>query len=247
MKKFTSFILILFLISTLGCATVEQNDQPSSAGQSAGIGAVLGAAGGAVAGYLTTGNAKGALTGAAIGAAAGGVSGFIVGKYREKQYKSSNQIYKENPNYTKKNAKLEPPIVTNLRPYILNARGEKVNTIKNGERVELAMTYDLLIPKYSTTKQVEVEECNYLISYDGKEMNKKQLTRNKNRMVSGIDAGIEVDIPKNQPSGKYTHVAIVKIGGQEYKSEQQLQVAYGGNMNKIHAFNTIEVQPTKTN
>jgi hypothetical protein len=53
-----------------------------------------------------------------------------------------------------------------------------------------------------------------------------------------VDAGIEVQIPKNLPDGKYTHLASVKIGEQEYKKEQQVLIVSSGNGVKIYALNT---------
>ena len=217
MKKSISGITLLLIIITLAAC--------STTGKSAGIGGVLGAGAGAIIGYATTGKASGALAGAAIGAAAGGISGYLVGKYREKQSKSSDQVYQENPAYTTQDAKDEPPVVKNLQPYITNSQGNKVNVIKGGEHIEMAMTYDILIPQYSENQTVTVEECNTLINPEGGEMDRSQLTRVKDRQVGGTDAGITVTLPENLPAGEYTHLAMVKINGQEYQAKQTLQIA----------------------
>ena len=238
MKKIISFItLVAVLVSTMGCATTNPDGSPNTA-NTAGLGALIGAAGGAIIGGLT-GGSKGAVTGALIGAAVGGLTGFVVGKSREKEYKSAQQIYQENPTYTKQSAKSEPPVIKNLQPYITNSQGRSLNTIKNGENIELAMKYDIVTPKYSDIQQVEVEESNYLVDSKGVKTENPELTRTKTRpKAAGIDAGIEMRIPKNLPDGKYTHVAVVKIGDKEYKKEQQVQIVKSDDGEKTFAINT---------
>jgi hypothetical protein len=221
MKRSISFLTIcLFLLSTIGCAT---HGQPAGAGQSAGIGALLGSAGGALIG-AAVGGKDGALKGALIGAVAGGVTGFVVGNYREKQYKSAEQVYKENPQYAqKKNANI-PPRVANIQPYINDSNGNKTSVIKNGEKIELGTKYDILVPQYSQNKKVEVFESNYLIDPSGIEMNKDRTKRIMSREAGGIDAGVEITIPKNLPDGTYTHVATATINNETYQNQQKIQI-----------------------
>lgn len=240
MKKIISILTVfVFLVSITGCATTNPDGSPNAAG-SAGLGALIGAAGGALAGYIATGKTKGALAGAAIGAAVGGLTGFVIGKSREKEYKNAQQIYKENPSYAIKSAKDEPPVVKNLHPYIINGEGRHVNTVKNGETIELAMKYDIVTPKYSNIQEVEVEECNYLVNSKGVKTENPELTRTKTRpKATGTEAGIEMQVPQNLPDGKYTHVAFVKMGDKEYKKEQEIQIVRSNGEIKIYAVNNV--------
>lgn len=231
-KAISTVLIVIFLFSLSGCASTGQG--AGSTGESAAMGAITGAIGGAILGALSDGS-RGALKGAFIGAAVGGVAGFVVGQYRESQYKTADEVYKENPQYTSKQAKNEPPVVKNIQPYINDSRGYKVDTIKNADKVELSMKYDIVIPKYSDLKEVEVEECNTLVNVKGEEMDRSKLTRMKTRDTNGVDAGIEVEIPENLPDGIYTHVAIVKIGDQEYRESQQIQIARSNNEIMIYA------------
>lgn len=66
MKKFASFILIIFLISVVGCTGTQKG---------AGIGTLLGAGAGAIIGHQSGRTAEGALIGGAIGAAGGALVG----------------------------------------------------------------------------------------------------------------------------------------------------------------------------
>lgn len=237
MKKIILIItLVALLVSTVGCVTTNPDGSPNTAND-AGMGALMGAAGGAIIGGLT-GGSKGALRGALIGTAVGGLAGFVIGKSREKEYKSAKQIYKENPTYAKRSAKNEPPVVKNLQPYMADSQGRKVNTIKNGEKIELAMKYDIVTPEYSDVQQVDVQETNYLVDAKGVKTENPKLTRTKIRpKTTGTDAGVEIQIPKNLPDGKYTHVAVVKIGDKEYTKEQQVQVVKVDGKVKIYASN----------
>lgn len=237
MKRLISILTIMaFLVALAGCATTNPDGSPNAAG-SAGLGALIGAAGGALIGGLT-GGGKGAVKGALIGAAVGGLTGFVIGKSREREYKNAQQIYKENPSYAKKSAKDEPPVVKNLQPYIIDSKGHHVNTVKNGEKVELAMTYDVVTPKYSNVQEVEVEESNYLINSKGVKTENPELTRKKTRpKTTGTEAAIEMQIPQNLPDGKYTHVAVVKLEDKEYKREQQIQIVRSNDEMKIYVVN----------
>jgi Glycine zipper len=238
MKQIIAILTVLaFLFAIMGCATTNPDGSPNT-GKSAGLGALIGAAGGALLGYATTGKASGALAGAAIGAAVGGLTGFVIGKSREKEYKNAQQIYKENPSYAKESAKDEPPVVTRLEPYLIDSKGNYVNTVKNGEKVELGMKYDIVTPRYSDIQEVKVEETNYLVNSKGVKTENPELTRKKTRpKATGTDAAIEMYIPKNLPDGKYTHVAVVKLGDKKYEKDQQIQIVRSNDEIKIYAVN----------
>lgn len=238
MRKIISvFTILVFLVSLTACATTNPDGSPN-AGNSAGLGALIGAAGGAVLGYVVSGDAKGALTGAAIGAAVGGLTGFVIGKEREKTHKNANQIYKEKPQLAQMSAKNDPPKVAFFRPCILDTKTDKeIKTVKNGEWVLLATEYEIDIPKYSDQKEVKVVEYNTLVAANGKKMDLPGLTRTKMRPCKKITAGIEVQIPKDQPPGKYTHVAMIKLGNKEYKKDQHILIAKSNGEVKIYASN----------
>ncbi len=242
MKKFISSLTVLvFLVSMIGCATTNPDGSPNT-GASTGLGAALGAAAGALLGYAITGKAGGALAGAAIGAAAGGLTGFVIGKSRESKYKSAQQIYKENPKYAEESAKNEPPFVKNIQPYICDSStgpcdqySKHLHTVKNGQWVDLAMTYDVVIPEYSDNREVKVEECNYLVDAKGNEMNRSRLTREMMRDAGGNDAGIRVYVTKDLSMGKYTHIAVVRVGDKPYVRKQQVQIVKSDGKIKIYA------------
>lgn len=118
------------------------------------------------------------------------------------------------------------PIVENLRPVILDEDGRGITGIKPGQTVTLGMKYDIIIPKYSKIKEVEVVEYNTLIAPNGKKIDNPSLTRTKMRSAGGIEAGIEVKLPTGMPDGSYKNIAIVKIGNNEYKAEQRLLLTF---------------------
>ena len=174
---------------------------------------------------VALGGKKGALKGALIGGAVGGVSGFIVGNYREQQYKTAKEVYKENPNYAKKQSANMPPEIKNIRAYVTDENNRPIQIIKNGEKVWLCTKYDIVIPKYAAYNHVDVKEQNYLIDPSGTEMDKNELTRVKPRESGGVDAGINLTIPRDLPSGTYVHVANIFIDGKKYERQQKIQIA----------------------
>jgi hypothetical protein len=235
MKRIIAAIVILsFVLFISGCAT-----DASQAEKGAGIGALIGGVGAGLTTLAVTGDAKKALIATAAGAVVGGLTGFIIGRYRDKQTKTAQQIYKENPEYAEPVNAAMPPVIMNLRPYIADMNGKPVNAIKGGQEVDLAMKYDIVIPQHSNIKEVEVVEYNTLISPDGKKsMDIEKLKRTQIRKIGGIDAGKAVKVPKGLPSGKYTHVAGVLVGDKKYEQIQPIQVAGIYDANKMYASNS---------
>lgn len=224
-KLIISVTLLAFFITSLsGCATTDQYGRPD-ASRSAGSGALIGGIAGALGGFLATGKVSGAIKYGLIGAAAGGLTGFIIGKSRERQYKTANQVYSQNPALTRVSTKNRPPAITSVNPLIYSQNGRPIKAIKNGEWVELATRYQIEIPKYSNVKQVEVVEYNTLISPDGKKsMNNPELRRTKIRSCGAVESAITVKVPKNLPDGKYRHYAMVSINGKNYETIQDVQI-----------------------
>ncbi|MEI6757447.1 MAG: glycine zipper domain-containing protein [Chlorobium sp.] len=228
------FTIFAFTVSLTSCVTTNQSGEPD-AGRTAESGAILGALGGAITGFLSTGKIGGAIRGAAIGAAVGGLTGYIIGKEKERQYKNAQQIYRENPGLASKNARNKPPTIVNMTPVILNERGLQVQNIKNGKNVELGIHYTLHIPKHSQIHQYEVIEYNTLVASDGKKMDLP--SRKKIRECAEVESGIEVKLPNNLPSGKYTHYASVVVGNQKYETSQQIYITMLNSNINVYALN----------
>ena len=101
----------------------------------------------------------------------------------------------------------------------------------------MGIDYQIDIPKYSKTRQVEVIEYNTLIASDGKRMNNPGLRRTMMRPCGAVESAIRVEIPSNLPEGKYTHFASVTIGNEEYKKETPVQIVKSNGEIKIYAVN----------
>lgn len=229
MKNFVAVFLILALIASLvSCASTKK-----TAILGATVGTVVGAGIGAA-----VGGKKGAAIGAGIGAAVGGLAGFAIGKSREKQVKTAEQIYREKPGLVQESTKNNPPEVAYFNPCILDTETDQaLNSIKNGEWVWLASEYEINIPQHSEQQEIEVTEYNTLVSAEGLKMEQPELTRTKMRKCERIIGGIEVEIPKDLPSGNYTHVATLKVVDNEYKQEQQVYIAKTSDGVKVYALN----------
>lgn len=225
------FVLMIYLLSLAGCATT------SSTGEKTAVGAGLGALAGGAIGFLSTGKASGALTGAAIGAAVGGISGYVIGKYEEEKLKTAEQIYKEKPYLKSKKARNDPPQITDFEPAVFDMNDKEITDVKSGDNIKLGMKYQIEIPEQSKTKTVKVIERDYLIDADGKQwMDGEDTTRKMERGTEQIRAKIPVRTD-GLPAGKYTHVSIVKLGNQEKKEQQLIQVVKLNNEIKIYALN----------
>jgi hypothetical protein len=220
-KVIALFTIFAFSVSLSSCVTTDQSGNPN-AGKSAQSGAFLGAIGGALTGFFATGKLAGAVKGAVIGAAVGALTGFIVGKSREKQYKTAKQIYAQKPHLVKESARNQPPSVVGINPVVFDKNGAQKRSIKNGEWIELGTRYEIDIPLYSTIKEVRVIESNTLIDPNGSRMN--DLKREKIRSCGAVESAVQVLVPKDLPSGKYTHYASVIIDGQQYETSQPIQV-----------------------
>ncbi len=237
MKKIITLITVItFAISLSSCTTTDESGRPDAA-KSAQSGAFMGALGGFLTGIIATGNVKGGLKYGAIGAAVGGLTGFIIGKSRERQYKTADQIYREKPQLANESARNQQPSIANMTPKILNGANQEIRVIKNGEWIVLGSRYQIDIPKYSRIKEVTVIESNTLISSNGLKMDSADLTREKVRTCGLHESGIEVHVPKDLPSGIYTHYASVVINNQKYEKVQKIQVVkVNGEINYL-AFN----------
>ncbi len=84
-------------------------------------------------------------------------------------------------------------------------------------------------------KNVEVEENNYLVMPDGTRT--PDAIRTKPRDVQRIVAKQTVTLPKELLPGKYTHIAVVKIGSKTEQSEQTIEVAAMNHGNRLYALN----------
>lgn len=227
MKRIISTaVMVMFLFTTLvGCATTSSTGEKTVAG--AGIGAVLGG----IIGYATTGKASGALTGAAIGAAAGALTGFAIGKYEEKQVQTRKQVYREYPEYSMRSTAPEPAI-KDLKPELMDTKNKPIESFTVGQTIKMVSEYTIVAsPK---VKNVEVEENNYLVMPDGTRT--PDAIRTKPRQVQRVVAKQTVTLPKELLPGKYTHVAIVKIGNKTEQSEQTIEVAGFKNDTRQYAF-----------
>jgi uncharacterized protein YcfJ len=215
MKRIISTIVIaIFLMSSFsGCATSETGNKTAT-------GAGLGAIAGGVIGFLKTGNLKGAATGAAIGAAAGALAGFVIGKYEENQVKTRKQVYREYPQYSKRSTAPEPAI-KDLKPELMDTNNKPIESFAGGQTIKMASEYTIVASP--DVKNVEVEENNYLVMPDGTRT--PDAIRTKPRDVQRIVAKQTVTLPKELLPGKYTHVAVVKIGSKTEQNEQTIEVA----------------------
>lgn len=216
MKKIISAVIIVIFMSTtlVGCATTSSTGEKTAAG--AGIGAVLGG----IIGYVTTGKASGALKGAAIGAAAGALTGFVIGKYEEKQVKTRKQVYREYPEYSKRSTAPDPAI-KDLKPELMDANNKPIERFAAGQTIKMTSEYTIVAAP--NVKNVEVEENNYLVMPDGTRT--PDATRTKQRDVQRVVAKQTVTLPKELLPGKYTHVAVIKIGNKTEQSKQIIEIA----------------------
>jgi len=214
-KNISTIVLSLFLISTIGgCASTSDTQGKTL------LGAGLGAIAGGVIGLLETGKIEGALTGAAIGAAAGAIAGYAKGKYDEKQLQTRAQVYKKYPAYSNSSSSLEPT-VKDLKANILNKNQKPVKSFTEGQTIWLESEYTILASP--NVKKVEVQENNYLILPDGK-TKMDDTKRIKQRDVGRISGKQEITMASDLLPGKYTHVAIVKIGDKPYTNRQIIEV-----------------------
>jgi hypothetical protein len=227
MKRLISAaVMVMFLFTTLvGCATTSSTSEKTAAG--AGIGAVLGG----IIGYATTGKASGALTGAAIGAAAGALTGFAIGKYEEKQVQTRKQVYREYPEYSKSSTAPEPAI-KDLQPELMDVKNRPIESFTSGQPIKMVSEYTIVAAP--DVKTVEVEENNYLIAPD-RTTRTRDIVRKHQRGVERIVAKQTVTFKELLP-GKYTHVAIVKIGDKIEQSEQTIEVAAMKSDTRQYAF-----------
>jgi uncharacterized protein YcfJ len=233
MKKAVVIVTLLsFMVSLYGCETLDQNGRPD-AGRSAAGGAAMGTLlGGVVGAAAGGGKAKNVLLGAALGALIGGAAGYIYGREREREYKSAEQIYREDPVLARRSSANMPPRITGMVPTIKNEQDMPVRVLKGGQRIKLGMRYDIKIPLYSNIKEVKVVETNTLTSPNGAVTDARKLTRIKTRPCKGVDADQEVTIPENSPEGIYLHQAVVQLGGEKYVSQRKIQmVKVDGKMN----------------
>lgn len=216
MKRIISSVVIaVFLISSLGgCATTSQTGNSTATG--AGLGGVFGA----IAGGLLTGNIKGALAGAAIGAAAGALTGYIIGKYEENRVQTRQQVYQDYPEYSQRSTAPEPAI-KDLKPELMDADNNPIESFTAGQTIKMTSEYTIVASP--EVKMVAVVEDNYLVMPDGTKM--KDAIRTKQRPVERVSAKQTVTLPSKLLPGKYTHVAIVKIGDKTEQSEQIIEVA----------------------
>jgi len=215
MKRIISTVVItIFLISTFsGCATTSETGNKTATGT--GLGAIAGG----VIGFLKTGNLKGAVTGVAIGAAVGALAGFVIGKYEENQVKTRKQVYREYPEYSKSSTAPEPGI-KDLKPELMDTNNKAIGSFTAGQTIKMASEYTIVAsPK---VKNVAVEENNYLVMPDGTRT--PDAMRTKQRDVQRVVAKQTVTLPKELLPGKYTHVAIVKIGDKPEQREQTIEV-----------------------
>lgn len=216
---------------------MNEYGQPDS-GRTTATGATTGAVlGGLIGGLSGKGKGKNILLGAAIGAILGGAAGYIYGKEREREYKSAEQIYRERPALASRAAANEPPRVALIVPIITNSNGKPVRVIKGGDTVVLGTKYDIVIPKYSDIREVEVVEINTLKSPNGVTTDEKRMTRVKRRPCQGVECGISVTIPENSPEGIYTHHAVVKIAGQKYENQRKIQMVRVDGKMHLYALN----------
>lgn len=225
-RVISTVVLSFFLISTFsGCATTSETGNKTMAG--VGLGAVAGG----VIGLLKTGKIEDALAGAAIGAAVGGLVGFIIGKYEENQVKTRNQVYQEYPEYSKSSSAPEPAI-KDLKPELMDANNTPIESIAGGQTIKMASGYTIVASP--DVKNVEVEENNYLVMPDGTRT--PDAIRTKPRDVQRVVAKQTITLPKELLPGKYTHVAVVKIGGKTEQSEQTIEVAAVKSDSKQYVF-----------
>jgi len=238
-KIISSFIIVIFIVTLLGsCATTSET------GKKTAIGGAIGCGVGAVGGLLTTGKIEGALKGCVIGGAAGALAGYIIGKHEEQKYKSTKQIYIENPKFAEKGSKL-PPTVVKLNPYVANLKGNKITAVKTEQPIKLCMKYDIAAGTANTQKTVNKEDVdlvNYLVMADGRETPHSKRSPSNDLSVEGnIDCTtIEKGLPKGIPDGNYTHVAIVKLGGKETMKKETILVAKSNGEIKIYALNNSD-------
>ncbi|MEW6418074.1 MAG: hypothetical protein AB1480_08135 [Nitrospirota bacterium] len=215
MKRFlSSIVMIFFLVSTFsGCATSETNNKTA-------FGAAIGGVGGAIYGFAKTGKLKDAAIMAGIGAAAGALLGFAIGKYEENQVKTRKQVYREYPEYSKRSTAPDPAI-KDLNADLLDTRNQPIESFSGGQTIKMASEYTIVASP--EVKNVQVEENNYLVMPDGTRT--PDAKRTKSRGVQRVVAKQTVTLPKELLPGKYTHMAIVKIGDKTEQSEQTIEVA----------------------
>lgn len=238
MKKTVVFITIMsFLVSLSGCETMNQNGQPDPGRTATNGAAVGGLIGGIVGGATGKGKAKNALLGVAIGALIGGAVGYIYGRERERQYKTAEQIYREDPVLASPSAANMPPYIVGMVPTIKNEQEQPVKIIKGGQKVWLGMKYEIRNPKYSSFREVDVVEINTLTSPNGVTTDEKSMTRIKKRPCRGIDADKQVVIPDDSPEGIYIHRAVVKLGGKKYERQNRIQMVRVGGKMHFYALN----------
>jgi len=225
MKKNIVFIaLFSYSLSMSGCMTANQAGEPD-AGRSATSGAVLGGIiGGIIGGATGDGKVKNIALGTAIGGLVGGSIGYIYGKEREKKYKSARQIYTEKPRLARRSSASMPPRITGMVPIVRDEQDRPLKKMTGGQKVWLGTRYQIEIPKYSNVREVEVVEINTLTAPNGVTTDERRMTRVKRRACGGVDAAIQLTIPKNAPEGKYVHHALVKINGRKYERNSEIQM-----------------------
>lgn len=207
MKRIISMaVVVLFLGSILvGCA--------STTGEKTGLGAFLGGIAGAI---ICDGRAACIAAGAAIG----GLTGYIIGKYEEKQVQTREQVYREYPEYSKRSTATEPAI-KDLKPELMDMNNNPIESFTAGQTIKMTSEYTIVASP--EVKNVKVEENNYLVMPDGTRMETQ--VRTKQRDVQRVVAKQSVTLPKELLSGKYMHVATIRIGNKTEQSEQTIEIA----------------------
>jgi outer membrane lipoprotein SlyB len=197
-KKAISVVLCVTLLSSvLGCGSLTWEEHKGAA-----VGAGAGAATGAVAGALIGGDTKGAIIGGLLGALAGGV----IGHYAYDQPRTREQTAQEY-RYDESRGRVLTMENVSATP----------QTIRQGDSVDLKMTYAVLTPSSgSVTKITEIRE----ITRNG------ELVGNPTVTVDRYDGTYTSNLPLRLPTNAKTGLYLVKYTVQSEYGKDSLESSF---------------------
>ncbi|MDH5201811.1 MAG: glycine zipper domain-containing protein [Nitrospirota bacterium] len=201
MKFLSIVILIAFVASLSGCASLTEEHKGATTG------AAVGAATGAVGGALVAGKGS-RTTGAIIGGLVGALVGGAIGHYAY-DVKRSRQETANKYNY-------QPSMGTMVR---IEDVSVVPNAVNPGKKVDIKVTYALLVA--SPTEQISITEIRE-IRHDGELVGKPEV--NVTHVGGTYTSTVPVYLPANAKKGTYTVITTIQAPNAKDSREMTFSV-----------------------